>query len=58
MSLASTSLFSIPRMPADASFRAARRLGAIGISEILKIGATATRLKREGRPACSTAAPS
>jgi aspartate aminotransferase len=51
MTLASTSLSSIPRtMPPDASFRAARRLGAIGISEILKIGATATRLKREGRP--------
>ncbi|WP_174247970.1 pyridoxal phosphate-dependent aminotransferase [Bradyrhizobium sp. S69] len=51
MSLASTSLSSVPRtMPRDASFRAARRLGAIGISEILKIGATAARLKREGRP--------
>src|ERR1700722_11027822 len=51
MSLASTAPSSIPRtMPPGASFRAARRLGAIGISEILKIGAIATRLKREGRP--------
>jgi aspartate aminotransferase len=51
MSLASTSPSSVPRvMPPDASFRAARRLGAIGISEILKIGATATRLRRKGRP--------
>ena len=31
-------------------FRPARRIGAIGVSEILKIGATAQRLKREGRP--------
>ena len=31
-------------------FRSARRIGAIGVSEILKIGATANRLKREGRP--------
>lgn len=33
-----------------ASFRPAQRLAAIGISEILKIGAIAQRLKREGRP--------
>ncbi|UVO30952.1 pyridoxal phosphate-dependent aminotransferase [Bradyrhizobium arachidis] len=33
-----------------ASFRPAKRLGAIGVSEILKIGAVAQRLKREGRP--------
>lgn len=32
------------------SFRPARRLTAIGISEILKIGAAAQRLKQEGRP--------
>jgi aspartate aminotransferase len=31
-------------------FRSARRIGSIGVSEILKIGATANRLKREGRP--------
>lgn len=31
-------------------FQPARRIGAIGISEILKIGAVAQRLKREGRP--------
>jgi aspartate aminotransferase len=34
----------------EKSFRPARRIGAIGVSEILKIGATAQRLKREGRP--------
>jgi aspartate aminotransferase len=32
------------------AFRPARRIGAIGVSEILKIGAAAQRLKREGRP--------
>jgi len=32
------------------NFRPARRIGAIGVSEILKIGATAQQLKREGRP--------
>lgn len=35
---------------ARASFKPAERLGAIGVSEILKIGATAARLRREGRP--------
>ncbi|MBR0798907.1 pyridoxal phosphate-dependent aminotransferase [Bradyrhizobium jicamae] len=34
----------------EKSFRPARRIGAIGVSEILKIGAAAQRLKREGRP--------
>ncbi|QPF87451.1 pyridoxal phosphate-dependent aminotransferase [Bradyrhizobium genosp. L] len=34
----------------DNSFRPARRIGAIGVSEILKIGAVAQRLKQEGRP--------
>lgn len=34
----------------DNSFRPARRIGAIGVSEILKIGAAAQRLKQEGRP--------
>ncbi|MBR0912208.1 pyridoxal phosphate-dependent aminotransferase [Bradyrhizobium japonicum] len=32
------------------TFRPAQRIGAIGVSEILKIGAVAQRLKREGRP--------
>ncbi len=31
-------------------FQAAKRISAIGVSEILKIGATAARLKRAGRP--------
>lgn len=39
---------TVPASPA--AFLAAKRLGAIGVSEILKIGATAQRLKREGRP--------
>ncbi|MET3843921.1 pyridoxal phosphate-dependent aminotransferase [Bradyrhizobium sp. OAE829] len=39
---------TVPASPA--TFLAAKRLGAIGVSEILKIGATAQRLKREGRP--------
>lgn len=34
----------------EIGFRSARRISAIGVSEILKIGATAARLKREGRP--------
>src|SRR5260221_7778597 len=34
----------------EPDFRSARRLRSIGVSEILRIGATATRLKREGRP--------
>ncbi|QCI66753.1 pyridoxal phosphate-dependent aminotransferase [Phreatobacter stygius] len=34
----------------ETGFRSARRIGAIGVSEILKIGAVAARLKREGRP--------
>ena len=37
--------------PVDHSaFRPADRLGSIGVSEILKIGATAARLKKDGRP--------
>jgi aspartate aminotransferase len=36
--------------PPQAGFRSARRISAIGVSEILKIGATAARMKREGRP--------
>jgi len=35
---------------ATSAFRPAERLDTIGVSEILKIGATAARLKREGRP--------
>ncbi|MGL4287511.1 MAG: pyridoxal phosphate-dependent aminotransferase [Phreatobacter sp.] len=34
----------------ETGFRSARRISAIGVSEILKIGAVAARLKREGRP--------
>lgn len=34
----------------DSSFRAAQRIKSVGVSEILKIGAAAARLKREGRP--------
>lgn len=34
----------------QSDFRPAGRLGSIGVSEILKIGAAAARLKREGRP--------
>jgi aspartate aminotransferase len=37
------------RAPASI-FRPAQRISAIGVSEILKIGAVAQRLKREGRP--------
>jgi aspartate aminotransferase len=36
--------------PAAAGFRSAQRISAIGVSEILKIGATAARMKRAGRP--------
>jgi aspartate aminotransferase len=36
--------------PVNLGFRAAERLRAIGVSEILRIGAIATKLKREGRP--------
>lgn len=34
----------------DETFRPAQRIASIGVSEILRIGATAARLKREGRP--------
>ncbi|MGY4157970.1 aspartate aminotransferase [Bradyrhizobium sp. USDA 4461] len=37
-------------MASHASFRPARRLADVGVSEILKIGAAAQRLRREGRP--------
>ena len=33
-----------------AGFRPARRIASIGVSEILRIGAAAAKLKREGRP--------
>ena len=36
--------------PASAVFRAAERIAAIGVSEILKITATAVQRKAEGRP--------
>ncbi len=36
-----------PKVPA---FRSARRLAAVGVSEILALGARAARLRREGRP--------
>lgn len=36
--------------PDPSSFRPAQRIAAIGVSQILKIGAVAQRLKREGRP--------
>ena len=50
MSFSSQAL-SIPPLTSVASgFRAAQRLRSIGVSEILRIGAIATRLKREGRP--------
>ena len=42
--------FSSPLTPVDSGFRSAQRLRSIGVSEILRIGAIATRLKREGRP--------
>jgi aspartate aminotransferase len=34
----------------DANFSAAARLNAIAVSPILKLGALAAQLKREGRP--------
>ena len=37
-------------MALSSAFRPAERLATIGVSEILKIGAHAARLKREGRP--------
>lgn len=37
-------------LAAPTSFRPAQRIAAIGVSQILKIGAVAQRLKREGRP--------
>lgn len=39
-----------PATHSTSDFRPARRIGGIGVSEILTIGATAARLKREGRP--------
>jgi aspartate aminotransferase len=38
------------RLPATAGFRAAERIAAIGVSEILKITAVAVQRKQEGRP--------
>ena len=50
MSFSSSALSMSSLTPANAGFRSAQRLRAIGVSEILRIGALATRLKREGRP--------
>ena len=50
MSLSSSALSMSPLTSVDPGFRSAQRLRSIGVSEILRIGAIATRLKREGRP--------
>ena len=50
MSISSQALSMSPLTSVASGFRAAQRLRAIGVSEILRIGAIATRLKREGRP--------
>ncbi|PJI40108.1 MAG: aspartate aminotransferase [Rhizobium sp.] len=41
---------NINSKPEEAVFRPAKRISSIGVSEILKIGAKAQALKREGRP--------
>ncbi|MBW8285867.1 MAG: aspartate transaminase, partial [Rhizobium sp.] len=41
---------NINSKPDDVVFRPATRISSIGVSEILKIGAKAQALKREGRP--------
>lgn len=50
MSFSSQALAMSSLTSVDPGFRSAQRLRSIGISEILRIGAIATRLKREGRP--------
>jgi len=50
MSFSSNALSMSPLTSVDSGFRSAPRLRSIGVSEILRIGAIATRLKREGRP--------
>src|SRR5712664_2445235 len=50
MSFPLSALSMPPVTPEIPGFRSAPRLRSIGVSEILRIGATATRLKREGRP--------
>lgn len=50
MSFSSSALSMSPLASVDSGFRPAPRLRSIGVSEILRIGAIATRLKREGRP--------
>src|SRR5260370_23388827 len=50
MSFSSRALSMSPLTSLDPGFRSAQRLRSIGVSEILRIGAIATRLKREGRP--------
>jgi aspartate aminotransferase len=50
MSFSSQALSMSSLTSVDPDFRSAQRLRLIGVSEILRIGAVATRLKREGRP--------
>jgi len=50
MPFSSHALSVSPLTSVDPGFRSAQRLRSIGVSEILRIGAIATRLKREGRP--------
>jgi len=50
MPFSSSALSMSPLTSLDPGFRSAPRLRSIGVSEILRIGAIATRLKREGRP--------
>jgi aspartate aminotransferase len=50
MSFSSQALSMSPLTSVDSGFRSAQRLRSIGVSEILRISAIATRLKREGRP--------
>jgi aspartate aminotransferase len=50
MSFSSQAFKASPLTSPGPDFRAAQRLRSIGVSEILRIGAVATRLKREGRP--------
>lgn len=50
MSFSSNALSMSPLASVESGFRPAPRLRSIGVSEILRIGAIATRLKREGRP--------
>src|SRR6267378_3769562 len=42
--------------PSAGAFRAAQRISAIGVSEILKIAAVATQRRQQGRPVIALAA--